>query len=359
MAPIRVGLDVTPVVSGNTGVARYAEMLHAHAGGFDDIETAPFAIGRGPDPTFPVRRVRVPLRVIHRTWRVGWPRAETLVGPVDVVHTVDGVPPPTSRPLVMNVMDVLPLVIPEYYAERFIRIAEGHASGFRRAVLLVTIAAATADQIAEVTGYPRDRIRVAPPGWRPSTGPRPTSPEPQPYILAVGSVTPRKGFQDLADAAARLGSACPPVLVAGPDGWRADEVRRRVVDLGLEQRVRFLGRVDDATLEALFRNAALVCHPSVAEGFGIPCLEAMGYGVPVVAGDIPTVREMGDGVIELVPPGDGAALAEGIERVLGDDALRGAMIDAGRLRAQEYSWAATADKVADAWRTAAGVGSPP
>jgi glycosyltransferase involved in cell wall biosynthesis len=197
-----------------------------------------------------------------------------------------------------------------------------------------------------------EHIMVASPGRRQPLGV--TEPlTPPPYILAVGSVTPRKAFDVLADALAELGDDAPQAVIAGPDGWRADVIRRRVAELGLEHRMRFLGRVDDVSLERLYRNSSLVCHPSIAEGFGIPCLEALGYGIPVVAADIPPVRELGDGCMELVPPGDPSALAEGLRRVLSDTALAEARIVAGRQRAAAYTWEAMSDRVVEAYRLAA------
>ena len=352
---MRVGLDATPVLSGDTGVARYTTMVLAELGAYDDIDVKPFGAGRGPRAPFPMRRLPVPLRIVHRTWGwVGLPRAEHIVGSVDVVHTIDGVPPPTRAPLVMSVHDVLPLVIPELYQPRSIRIAEAHVEGLRKAAVVVATCHATADHVSEVTGIQRERIVVAPLGHRAPSADAPPSPLPPPYILAVGSVTPRKSFDVLAEAAAMLGSDCPPIVIAGPDGWRAEEVRERVTGIGMDGRVRFLGRVDDRTLEGLYRHAELLCHPSVAEGFGIPCLEAMTYGVPVVAGDIPSVRELGGSAVAFAARGDAEALSAMLAAVLSDQTRQKEMVEAGRARAASYTWSRTAAGVVEAYRLAAG-----
>jgi glycosyltransferase involved in cell wall biosynthesis len=351
---VRVGLDLTPVISGDTGVSLYGRMLYEEAGTHADVALFPFAIGRGADAPFELHRVRTPLRILHRTWQwFGWPRAEQFTGRVDVVHSVDMIPPPSRAPLVMSVQDVLPLTIPEYYGERFIRISRAHANATKRAALLLSLCASTADHIAEVTGFPRERIVIARPGRRAPSVECPPSPVAPPFILAVGSVTPRKGFEVLAEALARLGPSAPPVVVAGPDGWRSDEVRARVVELGVADRMTFVGRVDDAALEGLYRHATILCHPSVAEGFGIPCLEAMGYGLPVVAADIPSVREMGDRCMLLAPPGDAEALAEALSATLTDDEERARRVAEGVRLAAAYTWTSMADAAVGAWRTAA------
>jgi glycosyltransferase involved in cell wall biosynthesis len=111
--------------------------------------------------------------------------------------------------------------------------------------MVVTTCEATADEIAEVTGIPRARIVVAPPGHRDPAPIAPESPVHPPFVLAVGAVTPRKGFQVLVEAASRVGPDCPPVVIAGPDLWRAEVVRERVRELGMTARVQFLGRVGD------------------------------------------------------------------------------------------------------------------
>jgi glycosyltransferase involved in cell wall biosynthesis len=353
-SPLRVAIDATPLVNGDTGVARYAAQHLAELAKRADVEAVPFAIGRGTDAGPGVRRFRTPLRVMHRSWQLArWPTAETLVGPADVVHSIDMVPPPTSRPLVMSVHDTLPLEIPHLYSQRAIRHAKAGLAQATRAQVVLALCDASADRIAEVAGVDRQRIVVASPGRRPELGAHEPLLQP-PYLLAVGSVTPRKGFQVLIEALAVLGADWPPLIVAGSDGWRADEVRRRASDLGVDARVRFLGHVSDADLERLFRHASALVHPSVAEGFGIPCLEALGYSTPVVAADIPPVRELGADCIELVEPGDVDALAAGITRVLTDTEHAKAMVARGRERAAAYTWARMSQVIVEAYQRAVG-----
>lgn len=348
----RVAIDATALVAGSTGVARYAAELLRGLERHGDLDVAPFAIGRGPTPPQDVRRVRVPLRAVQPLWRrTGLPRAEHLVGGCDVFHSLDIVPAPTRRRLVVTVHDVLPLTIPHRYEDRQRRMIEAQAAALPGADLVVTDCDATKREIVERTAVRAERILVAPLGHRTPSAIAPPPPRPRPYLLGVGSITPRKGFQVLADAVARLGADAPPVVIAGPDGWRADEVRGEVRRLGVADRVTFLGRVDDDALEALYRHAIALCHPSEAEGFGIPVLEAMGYGTPIVAGDIPPVREVAGDAAVLVPPGDGEALAEAIRTLVGDDADRARRAALGRARAATMTWQRTADLVADGYRS--------
>jgi len=349
---IHVAIDATAIASGDTGVAHYTKQHLAHLAQHPEVVPIPFAIGRGMHEAPGLRRVRTPLRVVHRSWQLlRWPTADALVGPVDLVHSVDMVPPPTSRPLVMTIHDTLPLEIPHLYGRRYIQIARAGLARAREAKVICATCEATADRISEVTGVDRSRIIVASPGRRPELGEMEPL-VPGPYILAVGSITPRKGFHILVEAVAQLGDDAPPLIVAGPDGWRSEEVRAKATELRLGARVRFLGRISDEHLERLFRHATVFCHPSVAEGFGIPCLEALGFGVPVVAADIPPVREMGAGTIELVEPNDPESLAQGLRRVLVDHELATRMASTGRERAATYTWARMTDRIVGAYHRA-------
>lgn len=349
---IRVAVDATALVAGSTGVAQYATELLRGLARHDDLDIAPFAIGRGPTPPQDVRRLRVPLRIVQPLWRrTGLPRAEHLVGGCDVVHSLDIVPVPTRRPLVVTVHDVLPLTIPHRYQDRQRRMIEAQAAALPGAALVVTDCEATKEELLAHTAVRDERILVAPLGHRPPSAVAPPTPVSGPYVLGVGSITPRKGFQVLARAVARLGDDAPPVVIAGPDGWQADEVRAEVHRLGVADRITFLGRVDDDVLEGLYRHALVFCHPSEAEGFGIPVLEAMGYGTPMVAGDIPPVREVAGDAAVLVPPDDADALADALRALLADDADRVRRAALGRARAAGMTWQRTADLIADGYRS--------
>ena len=218
--------------------------------------------------------------------------------------------------------------------------------------VIVTTCEATADEIARVVPFPRERIVTAPLGVTALPAANLPTPPEAPYLFAVGAMTPRKGFDVLAAAAARLGPDCPTVLIAGPDYWGADEQRRAIAAADREGKLELLGPVDDATLSALYGGATAVCFPSRAEGFGLPCLEAMEAGSPLIASDLPPVREVVGNAAELVPPDDPDALAEAIAHLLEDGDRRQALADAGRRRAAEFTWQRTAEDVLRAYRLA-------
>jgi glycosyltransferase involved in cell wall biosynthesis len=355
--PVRVGLDVTPAVTTHGGLARYTQELWRALAQRPEVDVHAFALGRGPQGNFglPLRRLHVPLRFLHLLWRtVRWPRAETFSGRVDVVHTIALTAAPTRCPQVVTVHDLLPITHPHLYPPG----ADLHQRSELRAAagadVIVTTCESTADEIASVAGFPRASIVVAYPGvFAPLPGePEETGPVEGPYVLAVGQVTPRKGLEVLAAAAARLGRRCPPVLVVGPDWWQAEEVRRAIAEVDVEKKVRLLGLVDDRRLAALYRNATVVCHPSRAEGFGLTCLEAMAAGTPLLATDLPSVREVVDGDAVLVPVDDDEALAGGLAGLLDDPGRRAALAEAGLRRAALYSWERMAGEMVSAYRKA-------
>lgn len=351
---MRVGLDVTPAVTTQAGLARYTNQLWPRLLGRDDVDVCAFALGRGPDRLeLPARRLHVPLRVLRPLWRVaGWPRVESIVGRVDVAHSLALMAVPTRAPRVVTLHDVLPVSHPELYPAETIDRFRAELDGARRAEVVVTTCEATAEEIVRAAGIPRQRIVVAPPGPVTAAAAGSAIQPDEPYLLAVGQVTPRKGLEVLASAAALLGARCPRVLIAGPDWWRSDEVREAIAEHDVHGRVQLLGAVDDATLASLYRGATLVCHPSRAEGFGLTCLEAMAAGSPLVATDLPSVRELVDGAAVLVDVADSSELAGAIAELLGDPDRRAALGEAGRRRASQFSWEQTADSVVDAYRTA-------
>jgi glycosyltransferase involved in cell wall biosynthesis len=351
---VRVGLDVTPAVTTHAGLARYTIQLWSELARREDVVLRAFALGRGSATLdLPVRRVRVPLRVLRPLWRhVRWPRVESLVGTVDVAHSLALTPAPSRAPQVVTLHDVLPVTHPELYPPETVTRFRSELAGARRAALVVTTCEATAQEIALVAGVPRDRIVVAPPGPSQLSEQRGKAVPDEPYVLAVGQVTPRKGFDVLAAAAALLGEGCPRVLVAGPDWWRAAEVRAMIATSDRLGRVELLGAVDDVTLGSLYGGATLVCHTSRAEGFGLTCLEAMAAGAPIVAMDIPSVRELVDDAAVLVPVNDAGRLAAAIQQLLDDPARRTTLAAAARRRAARFSWDKTADAVVHAYRRA-------
>jgi glycosyltransferase involved in cell wall biosynthesis len=353
---VRVALDVTPELAGSTGVARYSRELGKALEQRDDCDVVRFALGRGDRPMDSgCRRLRVPLRILHPMWRiVGFPGAEWLTGAVDVVHSLDLHAPPTRSALVMTVHDTVAVELPRLHSRRTVRMQRRRLAELRRAHAIVAVSHSTADALGSL-GIERERVHVACNGLTPL--PRPVDP-PVPdrdFILVVGTLEPRKGHAVLLQAFASAGIPDTGLVFAGPTAGRAPELTALAARLGLGDRVTILGRVDDGVLAGLYRDATLLCMPSLAEGFGLPVLEAMAAGLPVLASELPAVREVAGEAAVVFPAGDMEALAAALQRSLADPELRESLRAAGISRASRFTWEAAAEATVRAYNCALAV----
>jgi glycosyltransferase involved in cell wall biosynthesis len=351
--PLRVAFDTTALISGSTGVARYVRELTA-ALEHRDVEVIRFAIGRRTAKNVmqqDVRRFPVPLRVVQRAWStIHAPSAEWLVPDGDLVHVPDLVPPPTRRPIVLTMHDLDALEYPDLHPPRSAHIQRAQVAAARdRATVVMSVSAATASVLHRY-GVDAERVVVAPNGLT-ALPPADYSAVPtMPYLLAVGALTPRKGLDVLARALARSALSDVHLVLAGPDGWEATAVREAVVREIGHRRVVFAGTVSDAQLAGLYERCAAVGVPSIAEGFGLPVLEAAAAGAPVVASDIPAFLELGEAVTLHVPIADADAWAVAVERVVSDSGLRERARARSSLIAAHFTWDRTAEITESAYR---------
>lgn len=351
---LRVGFDITPELVGDTGVARYSRELRRAIVETGRCELLPFGIGRRSQPIPPgARYLPIPLRTVHKAWEVvGLPRAEHLVGAVDVVHSLDLVPPPTRAPLVVTVHDTVTSRLPHLHTQRTREMQQRQFLSLRRAQLVLTVSRTTAQELI-AAGVDPGRVRVTPNGLSKLSPPRDAAIGWRRWVLMVGTLEPRKGHDLLLRAVAETPVPELGVVFAGPLAGRRGELEGLAQELGVLDRLQILGHVDDGTLAGLYRDATLLCMPSLGEGFGLPVLEAMAAGLPVVASDLAAIREVAADAAVLVPPGDVPTLGGAIARVCADEALRGRLGAAGRKRAQSFSWTRTAETTVDAYQTAA------
>ena len=291
---IRVAMDATPAIAGRTGIARYVLDLAA-ALPEQDVEPRLFAVGRAsvaPPPG--CRHLRIPARIIHRAWAAGLPpSAERIAGPVDVVHATSLLPPTTRRPVAMTVHDLDALDHAELHPDRSTRAIRALVRHLDRADVVLAVSRATADDLVQ-RGVERDRIVVTPNGRVELGAPLAVRVQDGPFVLAVGEQMPRKNLALLLHVWARA-PELPALVHAGPFGSDTARLESLVDELGLAGRVRFLGYVEREVLARLLLDAQALCFPSIAEGFGLPVLEAMAAGLPVVASDLPVIREVTGG----------------------------------------------------------------
>ena len=306
----------------------------------------------------PARRLPLPRRPLVVGWETGIP-----VRPRggDLVHAPTLLAPPRGRrPLVVTVHDAVPWTHPETLTPRGVRwhrrMAERVVPG---ADALVVPTHAVAAELAEFLTLPR-AVVVSGAGVGKQLG-EPVDAEERRrrlgvpaggYLLSVATLEPRKGLDVLLSAMAERPAELPPLVLAGPPGWggvRPEELAR---ELGLpREQLTVLGRIADVDLAAVLHGATALVAPSRAEGFGLPVLEAMAAGVPVVSSDAAALVEVGGGATLLTPVGDSSALAGALRELVGDSRLRQTLVESGRRRAADFSWAAAAARLWELYGT--------
>ncbi|HTT92639.1 MAG TPA: glycosyltransferase family 1 protein [Acidimicrobiales bacterium] len=337
---VALGVDVHTVVARHTpGEVRSA--------------WAEFDLGSVPEPTV----LPLPRAALYDSWHLlDWPALSRRAG-IDVLHAPSlAVPPKNGKPLVVSVHDAAPWLFPASFPlrGRWFHHA-GMRAASRRADRILTGTEAAASELRAHTSLPAERLRVIPYGVdHPHQEPDPEKVwmvlrrydlDDQPYVLWVGSLEPRKGLGTLLSAAVKLtqrGSS-PTLVLAGYAGWRNEHLITPQDRALLGPALREVGRVGEADLQALYAGASVFAFPSLHEGFGLPVLEAMVAGVPVVASDIPALREVAGDAAVLVPPNNSDAWVEALSRVLESPSLQGELAGAGRRRAAFFSWKRTAE----------------
>lgn len=367
---VRILLDYRPALRQRTGVGEYVHELVRALLAHPDSSTLALTLFSASwrdrlDPAVaPGAAVvdrRIPVRWLNQAWHDWqWPPVEWLTGrAADVAHASHPIRIPTRRAAqVVTVHDLDFLAHPERthgeIRRDYPRLAPAHV---RAADAVVTVSHATAADIEARIGRPRDTIVVAPlgrPDW-----PRRTHEPADGVILFFGTLEPRKNVPGLLDAyaalCARRASAqktTPRLVIAGGSGTDADAARARAAQPDLADHVEFTGYVAPETRPALYARALMLVMPSFHEGFGLPALEAMTVGVPVVASAVGALPEVLADAGLLCPPGDTTAFSQAMADLLDDPQRRDAMREAGWQRAAHYSWRHTADRTLDAWREA-------
>jgi len=303
-----------------------------------------------------VRALPFPPRLLPELWRRGVPGTM----PAGPVHATSSLAPLSMRShTVVSLHDAVPWTHPETltpHGAAWHRAMGKRAARYADGVAVLT--QAVADQLAEVEDF-GDRLHVIPPAVSPSlvlpddADARATALGlPERYVLTVGTLEPRKALGALIKAMASPAAPPLPLVVVGPTGWGGVSVADAAAHAGLSpERVVPLGFLSDADLAVAYDRATVFAFPSLAEGFGLPVLEALSFGTPVVTSDDPALVEVGAGAALVVgrAPADSYSgrLAEGIRSLIDDPAHAAGLAERGRTRAADFSWRATAQAV---WR---------
>ena len=374
---MRIGVDYSAAVWQGAGIGRYTRALVGELLRLDRenryVLIYPAGFPGRPAPFLPHLRhlnhpgLRLrPLPLSDRYQAILWQRlrlplpVELFCGRLDLFYSPDFVlPPQLAGRRILTIHDLAFLVHPEcavpslgWYLRRAI------PRSIARADLLLADSWHTRRDLVGLLGVPPERVEVVYPGVEPAFRPleraaleevRARYGLPERFLLTVGTIEPRKNLPRLLEALSGLPERLRlPLVVVGRPGWLYEESFAAVERWGLQGQVRFLGFVPQEDLPALYNLALALVYPSLYEGFGLPPLEAMACGTPVLTGRVSSLPEVVGEAAVLVDPADVSSIREGLQRLLEDEALRERLRQAGPERAREFTWEKAAGRLQEA-----------
>jgi glycosyltransferase involved in cell wall biosynthesis len=367
--PLRIAVDATSLYSARAGIGRFTSSLLEELAHRADVDVVAFAVTwRGQEdlqslvpPGVAVASGKMAAAPLRALWlRVDHPRIERWTGPVDIVHGPNFVVPPAAVPRVASVHDVTFLHFPEFCTDDVLQYPGLIRRAIRTGAWIHTDSSFVRDEVIEAYGVDPDRVVAVPLGV---TAPASLDAArgrvlagADTYVLALGTIEPRKNLPMLVDAFDSLAAddADLRLVVAGPDGWGVEAYDAAVRRAHHSDRIVRLGFVPEADRGDLVAGASVVAVPSHYEGFGLTAAEAMLAGTPVVASNAGSHPEViGDGGL-LVSPDDREELATALHRVLTDTSFASELRERGLRQARGYTWSATAQAMVDLWRQVVG-----
>ncbi len=350
---MRIGIDARLADYTVGGIARYTiQLMSAMASldGPDDIISIRSRRPRIDPPPIPANETRlVQTPPHHRLERYALPWELGRAG-LDILHSPDFISPRPGRwRSVITVHDLAFVRFPGLLTSQSRRYYGQIGRAVREADAIIAVSQATADDLVHLVGASRERIQVIYEAPDPDLAPMAKSEASgivaerfgvhDPYVLFIGTLEPRKNLPALVKAFAQLRKDFPVRLVIGGNsGWHSDEVFASVRSQAVTDGVVFLGGVAPADLQPLYCGAEVLALPSLYEGFGLPAIEAMACGTPVVVANTGALPEIvGDAGVQ-VHPDDPTDIAEGLGRVLGSPQYRETLSRRGIERAATFSW---------------------
>lgn len=334
------------------GISRYALELGNALSALPDIDLAPIRHSRDSVATAGDIKLRTPPHHRFETFAIG---AELALRRerFDVYHATDFVAPRLMRsPVVVTIHDLVFIRWPDHLSRDALRYYRQAEQQRHRVAHWITPSEWTKSELIDLVGIPNTDVTVVPHGVSSFLSCGEPSPRAlrEPYVIAVGTVEPRKRYDLLLDAYERM-TPRPELVVVGEAGWNTATLQER---LRSTDGVTWLDRASDAGINRLLSNALALAIPSLAEGFGLGALEAMARGTPVVSSGLGALTEVtGDAAI--VPDRDDPeSWVEALEAVVHDESRWQVCSEAGVRRAREFTWREAAYRTAEVYRQVAG-----
>jgi glycosyltransferase involved in cell wall biosynthesis len=373
---MRIGIDYTAAVQQGAGIGRYTRNLVRALADHDSRNRYTLFLaggwgegdGLGGWPSnFRVRSVPLSDRWMHILWqRMRLPvPIQLFTGPLDLYHSPDFVLPPTGRtPAILTVHDLSFLRLPQFFVAGFRKYLEAAVSrAVKNAQHILADSESTRRDLVELMDVASGRVSVLYPGVEPRFRPvkdaelldavRTRYALPERFILGLSTLQPRKNFDGLIKSFHQLlqrRRTQPEIenlylVIGGGKGWMYEDTLALVKRLQLEGRVRFTGFVADQDLPILYSLALVFAFPSWYEGFGLPVLEAMACGTPVVAADNSSLPEVVGQAGIMIDAGDTDGLSEALGELACNDPLRSRLVTAGHEQACRFTWKAAAERL--------------
>lgn len=377
MARRRIGVDVTSALTQGGGIGRYTrELFHAVAAAPGDFDfqlfsaklikppAVPDALPKGPRMRYRALPISEPW--LYRIWyraRLPLP-VQLATGKLDLFHSPDFVLPPVwgGIPTLLTVHDLSFVHFPHVYPRPLVQYLNQIVPwSVKRASHILADSVATKEDLLAIWGVPDEKVTVLYSGVHARFAPvedgekllqvrRRYGLGERPFVLAVGTVQPRKNYQMLIRAFQGVANRLDyNLVIAGGVGWMAEEMTAEAARQGLSDRVLFSGFVEDDDLPALYSAADLLAFPSLYEGFGLPVLEAMACGLPVLLSDTSSLPEVGGAAAVMLAADDEQGWQEAMIQLLGDPHKRLEMQKAGFLQAGQFRWSKAAGQLLDTY----------
>ena len=368
---MRIGLDGIPLSEVKTGIGHYTlELARALAlvSTSDEFElVSPFPyLPELSSQTWPenLRMERVGINsIVNRWWAMRLPAHVRRAGYALFHGTNYDIPLWNRCPTVVTIHDLSVLLHPHLHERQVVRRARRRLPVMARAATMIITA--TSEGKREVCAHLNvkpEKVAVTP--YAPRRNFRPCATEESTkvrrrlgiedeFLLFVGTIEPRKNLLTLVRAyeeVLRETALRPQLVIAGREGWLMDDLFAYINRAGLQDRLRFTGYLAEEDLAALYSSCRVFIYPSLYEGFGLPPLEAMACGAPVITSRIQSIMEVTASAALLVEPTDAAALAQAIIKLLEDEGQREQLKAAGRARALEFTWEKTAEQTLELYR---------
>lgn len=365
-----VGIDARALLTERTGIGVYTENIAcrlAQRPGWEVILFAPRTItGRDRFPA------NIRFCEDNGGWGTAWVQTtlssrlkregcDVLLGAVSIIPSRGNVP------AVAVIHDLTPLTHPEWHRQKTIAgFAPWIERTVARAARIIAVSRATARDVVAHFPEAESKTHVVENGVDPifyssadaseSDRTRSRWTQGRRFLLYLGTLEPRKNLERLVAASEILWTKwpeAPDLLLAGGRGWKSKPLLARIANSPFRGRIHLAGYVSQEEAPSLYRAAEIFCYPSLAEGFGLPVLEAMACGAPVVISDAEALLEVTGGAALSAPAGNEEALATAIERLLADGNLREEIVRRGKERAEQFSWEPAAEKTAEILTAAA------